>query len=81
VTRTQVNLQFTDADGRGHTLSALVEDNGDWVIQSCDGRTHIKRCGSWQSVEPVLFRLRHSQEWAAPASYASETLLAATGIS
>jgi hypothetical protein len=80
VTSTQVNLRFTDADGRGHTLSALLEDDGDWVIQSCDGRTHIKRCGSWQSVERVLFRLRHSQERAAPASYASGTLLAAAGM-
>lgn len=59
MTHTQVDLRFTDGEGRSQIVRAEMDDQGDWLVRSSLGGRHFtRRCGNWQGVERTLAWLR-----------------------
>jgi hypothetical protein len=70
VTKTYIDLRFTDANGRRHVVYAGMRAGGLWDVRGIvGGEPFTRECHGWQAVERAVFWLRrHAHESAPPAS-------------
>lgn len=60
MTHPKVDLRFSDRHGRQHVVRATLTEADGWHVVSSrdDGRATTHHCGTWQSVERTIVRLR-----------------------